>query len=296
MAEGKFTRREVERAFRKFNDLVNDLSQTDQYTWGDRFTHLMEHCEKNPVMRLITEPLRANTNIDALSWYRDFLENHRSNGLPYRLPTDDDDCAALLYQFFRLIEYGGQEAIRLTDFCYFAFGESEYSLMVLRFNRELVSKLTREVSYRLDEVMEDIGEATEVSPEVMNVFHYHGHTMNIHGSVQGSNIAVGGSTVSGSTASYDNGSDLASALKALKPLIHELTESQRATAEAALNALVSSAEGGPETSEQVGQAVEAVTKASPKLGERLKDIGGKIGASLASSAIFQAFKSYYGIH
>ena len=33
-----------------------------------------------------------------------------------------------------------------------------------------------------------------------------------------------------------------------------------------------------------------------KLGERLKDIGTKIGLSLISSTIFQALKSHFGIH
>jgi hypothetical protein len=63
----------------------------------------------------------------------------------------------------------------------------------------------------------------------------------------------------------------------------------------ALQVLVSSAEGSPASNEQAGQAVETVANASPKLGERLKEIGSKIGLSLVSSGIFLAIKSHLGI-
>ena len=29
-------------------------------TWGDVFAHLIAHCENDPVMQVVTDPLRAN--------------------------------------------------------------------------------------------------------------------------------------------------------------------------------------------------------------------------------------------
>ncbi len=104
MTQETFSRREVERAFRKFNDLVSDLMGAVFQTWPDCFRRLISHCEQHPVMRTITEPLRQNKNVDASKWYDDCLT------LGYGLPTDDDDCTALLYQFFRLFAKAADQA------------------------------------------------------------------------------------------------------------------------------------------------------------------------------------------
>ena len=39
-----FTRREVERSFRKFHDIVDDLMAAKFQTWGDTFSQLVAHC------------------------------------------------------------------------------------------------------------------------------------------------------------------------------------------------------------------------------------------------------------
>lgn len=175
MKQEKFTRREVDRAFRKFKDLSNDLFNAKFQTWGDSFTHLITHCEQNPVMQVVTAALQENKNVDARKWYQDALDSVRGmvGSGQYKLPTDDEDRTALLYQFFLLIE---TENIDITEFCVAVYGVSEYQEMVAHFNRELVTKFTREVSYRLDEIIEDIGGDAEVAREAMIVFHHYDHS------------------------------------------------------------------------------------------------------------------------
>jgi hypothetical protein len=299
MSNETFSRREVERSFRKFKDCVNDLFAAVFQTWGDCFTHLMTHCEVDHVMRVVTEPLRSNTSVNAREWYQNAANSTRGmvGSGRYTLPTDDDDRTALLYQFFLMLE---NNEVDLLRFCNTVYGTSRHQDSVNTFNRELVSKFTREVSYRLDEIIQDLGDATEVRREAMLVFHYHDnkgqdHSMNFHGPVQGANVAGPGATITGSTATYNNNTDLAAALKALKPLIAEVASEQRQAVESALHQLVEATHKDIPVA-QVAPALETVAKASPTLAQRLKDIGSKIGLSLMASSIFQAIKSYFGIH
>src|SRR5262249_41988535 len=135
MGRETFTRREVERSFRKFKDIVSDLMQARFQTWGDCFTHLITHCEQDPVMHLVTEPLRANRNVNAERWHSDCLASATGmvGSARYQLPTDDDDRTALLYQFFLKIE---KEHVDVYRFCISAYGTSSYQEMVDVFNQE----------------------------------------------------------------------------------------------------------------------------------------------------------------
>jgi hypothetical protein len=295
MKPEKFSRREVDRAFRKFKDLCNDLFQAKFQTWADSFTHLITHCEQNPVMRAVTEPLRTNKAVDARRWYEEAMASVSSmvGSGNYRLPVDDDDRTALLYQFFLLIE---TENIDITDFCVAVYGSTKYQEMVYHFNQELVVKFSRELFYRLDEIVEDIGEATEVPREAMYVFHYHGPTTTIQGGIHGSNVGIAGSTVAESSATYQTGADLAEAIRALTPLVGEITQPHRAVVEAALQTLADTAAGEPATPEQIAEAVRNVSEASPTLRERLKKIGGQVGTTIAGSAVTVAIKSLFGIN
>lgn len=298
MSRDTFSRREVTRSFRKFNDCVTDLFAAVFQTWGDAFTHLIHHCENDPVMRVVTEPLRANTAVNAKEWYQKAVASRGSmvGSGRYTLPTDDDERTALLYHFLLLVETG---EVDYFQFCITFYGTSKGQDAVATFNREIVQKFTREVSYRLAEVTSDIGDVAEVPREAMLVFHYHAntrqeHSMNFHGPVQGANVAGPGATITGSTATYSNNAELAEALKALKPLVGTVAVEQRQAVEAALDVLIQ-ATGKDANLEEVRSAVDTVAKASPPLAERLKDMVSRLGHSLTSSAIFQAIKSYFDI-
>jgi hypothetical protein len=302
MSQETFSRREVERAFRKFNDLVTDVMGAVFQTWEDCFTHLITHCEQNPVMRVITEPLRENKNVDASKWYAECMGSVQGmvGSARYTLPTDDDDRTALLYQFFLKVEH---DPIDITNFCLLVYGTSKFQEMVRVFNAELVQKFAREVSYRLNEIMQDIGNATEVRRDAMLVFHIHDHSrhdhsMSFHGPVMGANIAGPGSSITGSSATYNNNADVSEALKTLKPLISEVAAEQRQAVEGALATMIRAAESNIPVARvaEVQPAVAQVAAASPTLKKRLADIGGKLGLSLAGSAIFQAIKMVLGIH
>ncbi|HVS35152.1 MAG TPA: hypothetical protein VMS17_06185 [Gemmataceae bacterium] len=268
---------------------MSDLIAADHHTWGDRLTHFMEHCEKNPVMQVVTEPLRKNSRVNGRKWCEDFVRDHLTSGMGYRLPTDDEDCSALLYQFFYEVEYHSND-IDIIRFSHCAFGESNYSQQVYKLNKELVAKLTREIAYRLDEAHEDIGDAQEVPREAMVVFHYHNNKTTIQGGVYGSVVATGGSTVSDSSAAYNDGAQLAAAIESLKGALQDVSEGQRETVGKAVDALAQAARLNNLPVAQVAQEAKAVASASRKMGQFLLDLAAKAGAAVAGSVAVLGIK------
>jgi hypothetical protein len=181
-----FSRRQVERSFRKFSDIVNDLFKATFQTWGNTFTHLMTHCEQDPVMQVVTQSLRENARVHVEQWYAEAMGTVGGmvGSAHYELPYDDDNRTALLYQFFLLAENGKAD---LKSFCMFMYGSTKPQEMICHLNQELVQKFTREVAYRLAEILEDLGDEQEVPRDAMVVFHHHGQSMNTHGNAPGSN-------------------------------------------------------------------------------------------------------------
>ena len=227
MGEQKsYTKRQVDRSFRKFNDLVEDLFSSPWQLWGDRLSHLMNHCEQDSVMRVVTEPLRTNKNVDVSSWYEEASKTNTgmTGSAYYELPINDDDKTSLLYQFMLLASLN---RIDVTDFGESFFGAESPQEAVGQFNDQIVRLCTCEVCYRLDEIREDTAGQTEIQTEALVVFHHHDNSVNIRGNIKGSNVAIGASTVSDSSAEYKNNEDVATVLKALKPLIKDVVESQR---------------------------------------------------------------------
>ena len=138
---------------------------------------------------------------------------------------------------------------------------------------------------------QDDAEAPRGRGEPTTVIFDNRQIMNNHGNIQGCNVAVGGSSISESSANYESNADLSAALKALKPLVQGVAAEQRQAVEDALRALVTSVEEDSVPREQVMAAAETVVKSSPAMMDRFKEIAGKIGLSLVSSTIFHALKA-----
>jgi len=294
MEPQSFSRKEVERSFRKFGYIVNDLFSCPFQTWGNEFTHLITHCEQDPVMRVVTEPLRTNTNVNAEKWLADSLQSVQSmvGSGDYELPYDDDDRTALLYQFFIMIENG---KVNVNSFCINFYGKTRFQEAFATFNETLVQKFVRVVNDRLDEILQDIGGQQKIPREAIVAFHVHDQSVTVHGNIQGSNVAASGSTLSGSSAEYTNNEELASALTALGPLVTDITESQRASVSQALQLLVQATHDSSISREVVGEATRTIAVNSSTMRQRLVQIVEKVGVALASSAIIQGIKMACGV-
>lgn len=288
-----FSRREVDRSFRKFRDIVNDLMSAKFQTWSDCFTRLITHCENDPVMQVVTEPLRTDPRVDADKWWNDAVASVRGmvGSGNYSLPADDDERTALLYQVFLKLE---TENIDISNFCMAVYGHSKYQDMVNSFNRELVHKFTREVSYRLDEIATDTAGQQQIAREAMVVFHHHDYSTNISGTVQGSNIATGNAQITNSTAQFNTPADVAAELRALKSLASEFTKANQATIQQSLEFLAAAAEAGDGDPEAVAEQAKTICEISPTITKRLKGLLSGITSSLAGSAIMEGLKLAFG--
>ncbi len=230
-------------------------------------------------MQVTISPLKENNRVNAGDWYEKTLESQYSGvgSGSYSLPYEDDDRVALIYQLF-LFMSDEEKNFSLPTFSMAVFGRSRYQEMTDIFNQEIVLKFTREVSYRLEEILEDLGDKKEVPREAMNIFHHHDHSMNITSSnIEGSNIASGGSTVSNSSAQSNkqvNQAELLEALQQARESAQALPEKERKKAEVFIDSIEEEAQSGQEMSptalhfaaclypllERVGNAAEAIEK------------------------------------
>jgi hypothetical protein len=243
-------------------------------------------------MRVVTEPLRSNDQADIYAWEQGVRNAFYDRAQRFTLALDDDERTALLYKFFLFIK---ENEFNLPGFCHSVFGSADDQEANSDFNNELVEKFTREVKYRLDEILESVASQETVASESLIVFEHHDHSTNLHGDFRGSNIAIGGSTVSGSSATYTNREELANALKALKPLIREVLEPQREAVAKALDLLIQGTEDSSITEKQVVDAATTISANAPSLGARMKDIASGVTAELAKLAIVQWIKYATGI-
>jgi hypothetical protein len=157
-----YPKREVERSFRKFSDIVSDLMAARHQAWGNSFGHLMEHCRNDQIMQILLAPLAKNTSIDAVSWYQAAMKTAGSmvGTGSYALPHDDEERTALLYHFFLLMT---ESKVGVLGFCQEMYGVSDFRDMPEVLNNELVTEFTREIQYRLSEILVDAAKDQEIA-------------------------------------------------------------------------------------------------------------------------------------
>ncbi len=286
----KFASRDVQRSFRKFNDLCEDIMSSRVQTWPDVMTRLIAHCESDPVMQVVTAPLKTDPRVNARSWWNDAVasaQNFIGSG-HYSLPANDDERTALLYQILLLIK---NEDVRLVEFCAVVYGQSKHQDMIDTFNQEIVLKFAREVSYRIKEVSQDTADQSEISREAIVVFHHHDYSTNITGNIQGSNVATGNAQISHSDATFHSPTDVAAELRALKSLAAEYSKTNRATIEAALDFLAARAEAENGESDEIVEHTRTVVELSPTIQSRLRRLVAGVSTSMVGSAIIEGIKS-----
>jgi hypothetical protein len=296
MAKEMYSRREVERSFRKFSDIVSDLMAARPQTWGNSFDHLIEHCRNDQIMQVVLAPLAGNKNIDAVAWYQGAMSTTGSmvGTGRYTLPFDDEERTALLYQFFVLI---AENKVDLSLFCQNMYGTSGYQDMARVFNGELVAKFTREIQYRLNEILVDTVEDQEISKEAMHVFHYHDNSINVSGSIQGSIISTTGSSITGSTARFEDQQEVAAELAEIRRQLAQDDAAEKvgkATFDA-IDKLIQSTTDPNAILEEVSESASIAIKDSPLVRTKLVDLCERIGVGVASSTIVLGIKAALGI-
>ena len=286
-----FTVKEVVNSFRRFNDLSNDVRNASFQTWGECLLQLIVFCREDGVMRVVTEPLRTNPNVNFARWWQDFNSSGRVGigTKQYELPTDNDDRISLLYQFFVSIV---EHKINAFGFALQVFGKTKHQEKVNMLNSEIVEKFTREVAYRLKEVEKELGEREEVESSALTVFHYHGPVQTYHGAVQNieggihGGIAAQNSTVTGNVITYNDKETFAAAVKALGEELTDVLDDHREAVSDAFALLVKAIQENtvPKTS-QMATAIETIGEGSPGIFKSLKTIVEGAATSLVAEAL-----------
>jgi hypothetical protein len=247
-------------------------------------------------MQVVLEPLERNRNVDAASWYRQMLTPNRSmaGSGRYTLPYDDEDRTAPLYQIFGLII---DNNLDLTQLCRTVFGISSFQEMASVLNNELVLKFTREIQYRIDEILEDSRESSELSRETMTVFNHHDNSINMSGTIQGSNVAISGSSVAGSNASYEVNQEVAAELEEIRRQLTQagLSIDANQAALAAIEKLNHATSDPNITIEAVRESAGIAIASSPLAKSKLLGLVERIDINVASSVVAMGIKAALGM-
>jgi hypothetical protein len=177
------------------------------------------------------------------------------------------------------------------------YGTSGYQDMARVFNGDLVAKFTREIQYRLNEILVDTVEDQEISKEAMNVFYYHDNSINVSGSIQGSIISTAGSSITGSTAHFEDQQEVAAELAEIRRQLAQDDAAEKvgkATFDA-IDKLILSTTDPNAVLEEVSESASIAIKDSPLVRTKLVDLCERIGVGVASSTIVLGIKAALGI-
>ncbi len=135
-------------------------------------------------MCVVIQPLRTRPDIDIEKWYEESVAERR-----YALPTDEDERLSLFYQLLERINDG---KFQLLDFCFYALGAvHDFDDNFYRMNEQFVRKFARDVGYRLEERLEEIGDDEDVPATAINVFGEGASSIHVAGDVIGAAIGPG---------------------------------------------------------------------------------------------------------
>lgn len=166
-----FTRDEILRSVRRFSDYVDDLLQADHRAFPNLFKNLIAHCERDPVMSVITRPLRdsEHPDTDVEAWFARFQASRGGmvGSGRYDRPDDEEIRLSLWYKFFIRLNDG---SIDFDDFAVDAFGSGDIDEEIDSFNSHFFRGWARDVGYRLEGLLQRVPQDKPVEGASLRVF------------------------------------------------------------------------------------------------------------------------------
>ena len=160
--DSKITKREFEKALRRFRDYAGDVSNSNYKTFDAYFNLFIKLCENDPALKVITMQLKNNIKVDLMEWVKE-TRNERV----LILDDDEENRLALMYQFFLGLQQG---KIGFAEFGLLVFGESNYDSMIYCFNNQIFDKFVREMEYRLSELEDSLSDKNEIENKDLIIF------------------------------------------------------------------------------------------------------------------------------
>jgi len=179
----------IRRSLKRFEDFAIDLARSDMNTFNDRLRLLVDYFKSDPVLSIIHSQLLSMPGVDFDSWHQGVLSTVGgmvgSGELSF--PTDIEKRMALMYQLLNKINSG---EIDLIDFAhnFFATGDNRIDSIIYAFNEAVVEPLTRELSYRIEELEEEMPENNREVYPLTNIQIIHNAENVVQQSASGNNI------------------------------------------------------------------------------------------------------------
>lgn len=159
-----FDKKRVELSFKKFSNYADDVLSSNSHTFGTRFNILLDHCENDMVMSIISSQLKS-TDVHFSEWWEKIMSTGGSfiGSKHFDLPVDEKERDSLLYQF--CLKVNNRE-IDFKMFCINFFGTTRYDEMVWDFNDAIVSPMVRSIGYKLEEIMCNVDAKLEAGRDI----------------------------------------------------------------------------------------------------------------------------------
>ena len=168
--ETGFKKRQVEGSFQRFRDHISYVFRSDFVTFPTFFNNLINFCETDEVMKVITSQLKQ-IDISYDDWLKQ-LPSYASGMREFHLPPDEIKRTALLYKICLKIH---NKEIEVFNFSH----TFDYSLnpdaTVRFFNTNILTPLIDSIGYKIDDISHTINEEyreTAIIPfTVFNVYY-----------------------------------------------------------------------------------------------------------------------------
>ncbi|WP_456270359.1 hypothetical protein M1E15_20515 [Bacillus sp. JZ76] len=159
-----FTEKEVKRAVRDFKSAVEDILNARYETCEIRINTLVHLSKSNPVIQSILDPFYSMTlNLDNI--HRNSLDYGKLN-----LPADIDMQIAYLLKIFELVS---KKEINLVEWAFEIYQARQFDTNIQRFITEVGYPCLRELTYRIEDLIEDEVEGKgEVSTASLQIINY----------------------------------------------------------------------------------------------------------------------------
>lgn len=157
----KFTREEIEKAYKTFKIYADEVSNASYETYTKSLTAFLNYCKKNEVLEFVVFKFSLIER-DFEKWYDNFLNSKVHS---HTLPLDEDEKISIVYRFLNEIQSG---KIKLSEFVKSAYkitGKTEQT--VIKFNQSIFSHFVRGIDLKLKKMMSKIEKEPEVKEEVI---------------------------------------------------------------------------------------------------------------------------------
>ncbi|MEB4859751.1 hypothetical protein [Priestia megaterium] len=188
----KFSAKEVKRSIRNFESAAQDILSAQYSTYESRIEKFIEITRVDPVINSIVGPLFL-LKID--------LEKIHVSGddlwIELKLPTNTDEELAYVVQMFDLIT---RREISLDNIAFGIYRNNSFSQNISLWMSDVARPNLRELSYRLNDLVEDeVSGKEEVATAALQIFNYgsinasHGSSVamgkDIHQTINYKNVA-----------------------------------------------------------------------------------------------------------